>query len=117
MFSIQDGARTRGSQHHGDQLRELAVTENRRAAKLSNVELIQNLARCGQRLDEHSLLVADAGGDKMQIFNRERQVFRERSIVRHDSKDGPPRAVGLQSALAKIAHRPKSVSYAADINF
>src|SRR5579859_4975022 len=45
----------------------------------------------------------------MQIFQRQRQIFRERSVMRHDSKNRPSRTVRLQSTLAKIANWQKSI--------
>src|SRR5229473_7384106 len=116
MLPIKNDVRTRSLQDHGDQLCELAIAQNSRTGKLSNIDLIQNLARRRERLNKRSFLVAHVRRHKMQISQWQRQIFRERTIVGHNAEHGPPRTVRLQSSFAEIAHRPKSVSRAGHVD-
>src|SRR5260370_14241349 len=52
----------------------------------------------------------------MQIFQRQGQIFRDRTIVGHNAEHGPLRTVHLHPTLAKFAHRPKSVSRAGHVD-
>src|SRR5258708_28745550 len=117
MLPIKNDVRTRSLQDHSDQLCQLSIAKHACLWKLSNIKLIENLARCRERLNKHSFLVAHVRWHKMQIFQWQRQIFRERTIVGHNAEHGPPRTVRLHPTLAKSAHWPKSISHAAHINF
>src|ERR1700721_2924782 len=53
----------------------------------------------------------------MQILERQRQIFRKRSVVGHNAPHGSSSAVPLQSALAEIAYGPQSIGRTPHINF
>src|SRR5258708_16091905 len=110
MLPIKNDVRTRSLQDHSDQLCQLSIAKHACLWKLSNIKLIENLARCRERLNKHSFLVAHVRRHKMQILQRQRQIFRECAVMRHNAQHRTPRTVRLHPTLAKIAHRPKSVS-------
>src|SRR5258708_26262315 len=116
MLPIKNDVRTRSLQDHGDQLCQLSITKHACLWELSNIKLIENLARRRERLNKHSFLVAHVRRHKMQISQWQRQIFRERTIVGNNAEHAPPRPGRLYPTLAKIAHRPKSVSRAGHVD-
>jgi len=66
---------TRGiavAQHTGDQLRELAVSQDCRLTEIACLYLIQDFARRGQGLDKNGLLIAYAIRDEVKISQGQR---------------------------------------------
>ena len=79
-------------------------------------DLFENLASRRKRFDKDCLLIADGIRNGMQIFERQRQILCERSVVRYDAEHGAPRAMRLQPAPAKSANRPIRVSRAGHVD-
>src|SRR5208283_3140825 len=76
MFAIENDARARGLQNEGDELRQLAVAENCRGGERANVQLVENLARGGERLNEDGLRVTHAFRNDVEIFQWQGKIFR-----------------------------------------
>ena len=74
-------------------MRELSIAEHSRFSELPGVHLLEHFAGCGKRLDKNSLFVADGIWHGVQILKRQRQILRERTVVRHDAKHSAPRAM------------------------
>src|ERR1700688_5041519 len=53
----------------------------------------------------------------MQIFQRQRQILRKRTVVRHNSQHFAACAVRSQPAVAKLANRTKAERAASDVDF
>src|SRR6516225_9797457 len=81
------------------------------------VDLIQDLAGRSEWFNEHCRLVGDRIGNQMQVFQRQRQVFREGAIVSDDAQHFSSLAMASQSAPTKLADRGKSKRAAGDVNF
>ena len=79
--------------------------------------LVQNLAGGGERFDEHGRLIADRIGYRVHIFNRQRQIFREGAVVRHDAKYLAALAMSCESSFAKKADCAETKCTARDIDF
>ena len=100
-----------------DQLRELPVPQHRSLLEFVDIHLFQNFTRSRQRFHEYCLLIADAAGNGMQIFDRQREVLRKRAAVRDNPQHRSPRTVCPQSSPAKIANRAISVCRTRYIDF
>jgi len=68
-----------------NQLRQLAVTQDRRLSALANINLIENLARCGERLDEDRFLIADGIRYDVEVSERQREILGEGAVVSDDA--------------------------------
>ena len=90
-------------------MREFAVAENGRGAKLLHSDLLQDFASGSERFDEHGLLIGDVLRNEVQVFQRQSQVFGECAVMSRDAEHGPPRAMRFQSAAAEIANSPVTV--------
>ena len=117
MLSVHHHTRERSSQYARDQLREFAVAKDGSVAEFANVHLVQNFARSSQRLDENGLLVCDRIGDAVKIFERQRQVLGEGTVVVDDAEDGAPGTVGFEPTPAEFADRTITVGGARDVDF
>ena len=64
--------------------------------------LIEDLASGGKRFDEDGLSHrCTFVRNDVEIFQRQREIFRERAVVRNDSQHRAPRAMRLQAAPAE----------------
>jgi hypothetical protein len=52
----------------------------------------------------------------VKVFERERQIIRERAIVVNDAEDFPARAMPRESSLAEFANGMETESTAADVD-
>ena len=98
-------------------MREFAVAQDGGGAKLLDVDLLQDFAGGGQWLDEDGLLIGDGGGNEVEIFERQRQIFGEGAVVIHDANDGAACAMRFEAAAAEGAFRAKVVCGAGDVDF
>ncbi len=83
-------------------MRELSVAEYGRFTECAYANLSENLAGCGERLDEDGFFIRDRVWNGVEIFERQREEFGEGAVVSDDSENFAARAVGFQSAAAKI---------------
>jgi hypothetical protein len=104
-------------QYASDKLREFAIAEDGCFAELVNVQLIEDFARCGERLNENGLFIADGIGKWVEIFEREGQVFGKGTVVIEDAEHGAPGAMSLEAAPTKRADGPQPVGGARDVDF
>ena len=116
VFPVQDNARQLRAQDTRDELRELSVAQHGGFAKFLYPHLIDNFASRGERLNEHRLLVGHAVRNGMKISQRERQIFRERSVVVDDAENPTPGAVWYELLPAISANGMKTEITAADID-
>src|SRR5271154_1450951 len=105
MLAEHHDAGDSSSQYARDQLREFAVAEDRGLSEFVRAHLIQDFARCGEWFDENGLLVGDRIGDAVKIFERERQVLGEGSVVVDDAEDGALGTVGVKTTPAELTDR------------
>src|SRR5208337_3691197 len=105
MFAVKNDARARGLQNEGDELRQLAVAEDRGDGKFSNIQLIEDLARGGERLNEYGFRVTHVFRYDVEIFQRQGEIFRKRAVVRNDAQHRAPGTMRLQAAPAERAQR------------
>jgi hypothetical protein len=63
------------------------------------------------------LFVGDGIRNEMEIFERQRQIFGERTVVIHDAKDGAARTMSFEATAAKCADRPIVVRGTGNVDF
>jgi hypothetical protein len=85
VLAVHDDAPNFGVKNARYQLRQLAVAQDRSLSELANVHLIENLAGCGERLDENRFLIADGIGYDVEVFERQREIFGEGAVVSDDA--------------------------------
>src|SRR5208282_1025983 len=117
MFAVKNDARARGLQNEGDELRQLAVAEDRGDGKFSNIQLIEDLARGGERLNEYGFRVTHVFRYDVEIFQRQGEIFRKRAVVRNDAQHRAPGTMRLQAAPAERAQRLVAIGGAGHIDF
>src|SRR5206468_11476239 len=93
MPAIKMDVHTTRSQDLCDEQPEFAITKYGNTRSLWNCRLIENLTCRRERLNENSLLIGNRIGNHMQIHLRQRQQFRNRAGVPHDSKNGSFRSM------------------------
>jgi hypothetical protein len=106
-----------GLQNASDELREFTIAKHCSIPKFVKWNLIQDLAGSSERFDENCLFVRHVRGNYVEIFEREREIFREGSIMGHDAQHGAAGAVSFQSATTKFANWPEVVRRAGNIDF
>jgi hypothetical protein len=87
-------------QHLGDQKPEPAGADNSRSRVGPNHDLFDDAACSGDRFDEHGREVVDRTGQRVQVFGRQREKFRECTVTADDAKDRPEIAVTAAGGAA-----------------
>ena len=81
-------------------------------AAQGNADLVQDLARRRQRLDEDSALHGQIVGQRVQVAFRQSQKFAERAGMIHDAEDATLRAMPAEPAAAPLASAARQVDLA-----
>jgi hypothetical protein len=92
-----------------DQQAELSVTKNSNTRPIRNDRLIEDLARCRNRLHKHGRFVGDSVGYDVQIGFRECQKFPEGTRMPKDAKNIPRRTVTPKTSLTPFALSARNV--------
>ncbi len=98
-------------------MRELAVTQNRSIGEFANIQLIEDLACSGKRLDENGLRIAYIFRNEVKIVQGQGEVLGECSIMRNDAKNCAASAMRFQAAAAKGADGLVAIRRAGNIDF
>ena len=116
MLSVHNDAWDFSFQYAGDELRQLPVAQDGGGAELLYVDLIEDLAGGGQRLDEDGLFVGDGIGDFVKILRGKREIFGEGAVMIDDAEDGAASAVRFQAAQTEFADRFVAVGGTGDVD-
>src|SRR5229473_1598109 len=105
VLPIHHHAWNQCTQHACDELRQFPISQHRRFLNFPYINLLEYFASRCQRLDEHRLLITDTIRYGVEIFQRQCEVLGVSPWMPDDPEYGPPRAVRIQSAPAKVADR------------
>src|SRR5262249_8452830 len=93
---------------------ELSRAEHGRSSSLADLDLIEDLARRRERLDEDGFFVMNGVGDNIQIVLRKSQILGMGTRMPANAKNRSLRAVAAQSLSAPVAPAAGEVDLADD---
>ena len=96
-----------GVQNLGDQQAQLAVAQDRYLRRAGNMDLIEDFAGGGQRLDEDRDLGGDRIGDHVQIAFGQREKFLECAGMFDDSENRAMRAMAAAGLACTNRNAPQ----------